>query len=258
MNVQQLVLNQQIPVVEAIHQLQQQRRRSARRPSSDVSATIDEGTQEAEENEMVPFPGSKQHQQQQQQQQQQRASNGDTSPSVVSSYLDDSCHHLSAMAAAAAATQVTGAANSSADSGEAICGQAPRVSSADIHLVMDEYGIDIDDIDNDNDNKDTEDGVNEDDDEDGGILEEEESELITCTLQRLPLKDFGAEVRPAVDIAQFLQQSVLLLDVTENSPSDLVDLLLAKMVPSAMAEEAKMILFTHDTGIQSRITGFHQ
>ena len=123
---------------------------------------------------------------------------------------------------------------------------------------MDEYGIDIDDIDNDNDNKDTEDGVNEDDDEDGGILEEEESELITCTLQRLPLKDFGAEVRPAVDIAQFLQQSVLLLDVTENSPSDLVDLLLAKMVPSAMAEEAKMILFTHDTGIQSRITGFHQ
>ena len=81
-----------------------------------------------------------------------------------------------------------------------------------------------------------------------GFDEEEELNLITCTLQRLPLKDFGAEVRPAVDITQFLQQSVLLLDVTENSPLDLVDLLLTKMVPS-VAEEAKMILFTHDTGM---------
>jgi hypothetical protein len=85
---------------------------------------------------------------------------------------------------------------------------------------------------------------NEDDDEE---VEDEGIHLITCTLQRLPLKDFGAEVRPAVDITQFLQQSVLLLDVTENSPSDLVDLLLSRMVPS-VAEEAKMILFTHDTG----------
>jgi len=55
-------------------------------------------------------------------------------------------------------------------------------------------------------------------------------------------------VRPAVDITQFLQQSVLLLDVTENSPLDLVDLLVTKMVPS-VAEEVKMILFTHDRGM---------
>lgn len=86
--------------------------------------------------------------------------------------------------------------------------------------------------------------ANEDEDDE---VEDEDLHLITCTLQRLPLKDFGAEVRPAVDITQFLQQSVLLLDVTENSPSDLVDLLLSRMVPS-VAEEAKMILFTHDTG----------
>ncbi|XP_032786652.2 sodium bicarbonate transporter-like protein 11 isoform X2 [Daphnia magna] len=85
--------------------------------------------------------------------------------------------------------------------------------------------------------------ANDDEDEE---VEDEDLHLITCTLQRLPLKDFGAEVRPAVDITQFLQQSVLLLDVTENSPSDLVDLLLSRMVPS-VAEEAKMILFTHDT-----------
>ncbi|XP_046440639.1 solute carrier family 4 member 11-like isoform X2 [Daphnia pulex] len=74
----------------------------------------------------------------------------------------------------------------------------------------------------------------------------EEACLLYAKHERLPLKDFGAEVRPAVDITQFLQQSVLLLDVTENSPSDLVDLLLSRMVPS-VAEEAKMILFTHDT-----------
>ena len=72
--------------------------------------------------------------------------------------------------------------------------------------------------------------------------------LITCTLQRLPLKDFGAEIRPAVDITQFLlQQSVLLLDVVENSPEDLVQVLLRNMVPN-VASEAKSILFTHDSG----------
>ena len=93
------------------------------------------------------------------------------------------------------------------------------------------------------------------DDEEDDEEEDEDLHLITCTLQRLPLKDFGAEVRPAVDITQFLQQSVLLLDVTENSPSDLVDLLLSKMVPS-VAEEAKMILFTHDTGTSQRKNHF--
>lgn len=224
MNVQQLVLNQQIPVAEALHQLQQQRRKSARRPSSDVSATIDEGTHETEENEIsvpIPGPGNKQ--------QQQKASNGDTSPSVVSSYLDDSCHHLSAMAAAVAFAETDDQALPCVSS-----------SSAEVHLVMDEYVLDGDIGDSNN--------LDDEEDDGEGVLDEEELELITCTLQRLPLKDFGAEVRPAVDIAQFLQQSVLLLDVTENSPSDLVDLLLAKMVPEAMAEEAKMILFTHDTG----------
>lgn len=77
--------------------------------------------------------------------------------------------------------------------------------------------------------------------------DEDRIHLMTSTLQRLPLKDFAAEVRPAVDVAQFLQQSVLLLDVVENSPQDLVDLLLNKILP-AVAEEAKSILFTHDSG----------
>ena len=82
----------------------------------------------------------------------------------------------------------------------------------------------------------------DDDDDDG-----EHMDLIACTFQRLPLKDFGDEVRPALDVAQFIEQSVLLIDVSENSPIELADLLLNKMAPQ-FAEEAKMILFTHDTG----------
>jgi len=74
----------------------------------------------------------------------------------------------------------------------------------------------------------------------------EEASLIYSDNERLPLKDFGDEVRPALDVAQFIEQSVLLIDVSENSPIELADLLLNKMAPQ-FAEEAKMILFTHDT-----------
>lgn len=135
----------------------------------------------------------------------------DTSPSVVSSYLgEDSCHQLSAIHLQELSSP---------------SGCCPSQPSDTAMISTSLANNDDDDLDE----------------------EDDDLQLITCTLQRLPLKDFGAEVRPAVDITQFLQQSVLLLDVTENSPSDLVDLLLSKMVPS-VAEEAKMILFTHDTG----------
>lgn len=71
-------------------------------------------------------------------------------------------------------------------------------------------------------------------------------------MQRLPLQDFDAEVRPSVDVKQFLEQSVVVLDedVEQTSPVDLVELLLGKMQLSAtVIEEAKGILFTHDTGM---------
>jgi hypothetical protein len=64
-------------------------------------------------------------------------------------------------------------------------------------------------------------------------------------------------VRPAIDVEQFLDQDcVLLLDedvaVSQNysSPAELVDLLLGRMeLSAAVAEEAKTILFTNDSGI---------
>ena len=40
---------------------------------------------------------------------------------------------------------------------------------------------------------------------------------MSSTFQRLPMKDFGAEVRASMDVDQFLQQAVLLLDVNETS-----------------------------------------
>ena len=85
------------------------------------------------------------------------------------------------------------------------------------------------------------------------VLDEETesvTNLIMCTFQRLPLKDFGCEVRPALDVALFINQSVLLIDVeAPNSPTELVDLLLASMVKTPeLVQEAKMILFTHDSG----------
>jgi hypothetical protein len=70
------------------------------------------------------------------------------------------------------------------------------------------------------------------------------------------LQDFDDEVRPAVDVEQFLDQDcVLLLDEnvaaqTYSSPSDLVDLLLGRMKLSpTVVEEAKTILFTNDSGL---------
>ena len=69
--------------------------------------------------------------------------------------------------------------------------------------------------------------------------------------QRIPLKDFGAEVRPTIDVNQFLEQSILALeDENPSSPFDLVDLLLNRMkLSSAVIEETKLLMFTHDTGI---------
>ena len=74
------------------------------------------------------------------------------------------------------------------------------------------------------------------------------------------MQDFDGEVRPAVDVEQFLDQDcVLLLDEdvaaqTYSSPADLVDLLLGRMGLSAtVVEEAKTILFTIDSGVSKLI-----
>ncbi len=83
-------------------------------------------------------------------------------------------------------------------------------------------------------------------------------DIITNSLfQKIALQDFDGEVRPAVDIEQFLDQDcVLLLDEdvavsqTYLSPVDLVDLLLSRMGLSAVVTlESKSVLFTYDSGL---------
>ena len=53
--------------------------------------------------------------------------------------------------------------------------------------------------------------------------------LMYSSFQRLPMKDFGAEVRASMDVDQFLQQAVLLLDITETSLEGIVDRMLRKV-----------------------------
>lgn len=75
--------------------------------------------------------------------------------------------------------------------------------------------------------------------------------LLASTQQKVPMKDFGSEVRASMDIAHFLSQATLVLDVAETSLEGICDLLLTKLLeqdePLCSVAEAKSILFTHDT-----------
>lgn len=77
-------------------------------------------------------------------------------------------------------------------------------------------------------------------------------QLMACTFQKVPMKDFGSEVRATMDIEHFLQTAVLLIDVQETSLEGITDLLLEKVLahdePLCSINEARSILFTHDTG----------
>ena len=70
--------------------------------------------------------------------------------------------------------------------------------------------------------------------------------LFNCCLQRLPMKDFGAEVRAAMDVDQFLQQAVLLLDVNETSIEGIVDRMVGKV---SFFGKYFLNFFTYDGGI---------
>ncbi|KAH7934992.1 hypothetical protein HPB52_002568 [Rhipicephalus sanguineus] len=56
----------------------------------------------------------------------------------------------------------------------------------------------------------------------------DEVSLMFAKFERLPMKDFGAEVRASMDVDQFLIQAVLLLDVQETSLEGIVDKMLQK------------------------------
>jgi len=78
----------------------------------------------------------------------------------------------------------------------------------------------------------------------------EETMLMYAKHEKVPMKDFGSEVRASLDIAHFLQSAVMLLDVHEKTVEDITESLLKAMLkeqePSCTVDEAKSILFTTD------------
>lgn len=64
--------------------------------------------------------------------------------------------------------------------------------------------------------------------------------LMSSTFQRLPMKDFGAEVRASMDVDQFLQQAVLLLDVNETSLEGIVDRIVKKVSPCSSGRSIQL------------------
>ncbi|XP_022650740.1 sodium bicarbonate transporter-like protein 11 isoform X3 [Varroa destructor] len=78
----------------------------------------------------------------------------------------------------------------------------------------------------------------------------DEVSLMYAKFERLPMRDFGAEVRATMDVDQFLIQAVLLLDVQETSLEGIVDRMLHKVLDGrehlATISEAKEALFTHE------------
>jgi len=85
----------------------------------------------------------------------------------------------------------------------------------------------------------------------------DEGYLISLHLQKIPMKDFGSEVRATLDVAHFLNQAVLLLDVCENSLESLVDVMIAKLfrvaeLSEVSDEEIKSAIFANDSGEETR------
>lgn len=80
---------------------------------------------------------------------------------------------------------------------------------------------------------------------------DDEITLMYAKHEKVPMKDFGSEVRASLDIAHFLQSAALVLDESEVSLEGITDLLLRKLLdddePLVTIQEAKSILFTHDT-----------
>ena len=70
------------------------------------------------------------------------------------------------------------------------------------------------------------------------------------------MKDFAAEIRASLDIENFLNQAVIVLDIDATSLNDIVETILHKLLdedePKCTLDEAKGALFTHDNGGSSQ------
>lgn len=87
---------------------------------------------------------------------------------------------------------------------------------------------------------------------DSDLDEEEEVTLMYAQHERIPMKDFSAEVRASLDVGNFVNRAILLLDINQTSLESIVTLLLAKMLAGderseAIMKEGRAALMTHDS-----------
>ena len=74
-----------------------------------------------------------------------------------------------------------------------------------------------------------------------------------AALQKIPMKDFAAEIRAHMDVEQFLSQAQLMLDVQETEMAEILNCMLHHLLDteeSANAfQEAMKVLFTDSSGL---------
>ncbi|CAM1310209.1 SLC4A11 (predicted) [Pycnogonum litorale] len=79
----------------------------------------------------------------------------------------------------------------------------------------------------------------------------DEASLMYAKHEKIPLKDFGSEVRASMDVVQFLNQAVLFLDIHETSLDGIIEKILQKVLdqeePHCTVDEAKKSLFANDS-----------
>ncbi|XP_052793413.1 solute carrier family 4 member 11-like isoform X2 [Mya arenaria] len=85
---------------------------------------------------------------------------------------------------------------------------------------------------------------------DDSFIDESGTTLIYSKHEKVPLKDFSNEVRAHMDIKRFLNNTVLLLDLTEVSLDGIIDEILHKLLDASESkvsfDQARSALFTHD------------
>ncbi|KRX57373.1 Sodium bicarbonate transporter-like protein 11, partial [Trichinella sp. T9] len=95
-----------------------------------------------------------------------------------------------------------------------------------------------------------EDSINDFDDAEGE--EFEKMTLMYAKHEKIPMKDFGSEVRATMDIDHLLNKAVLLLDLPETSLEEIFNKIIHEMdiqEPEFTSEQVKNALFTQDAAI---------
>ncbi|VDN04490.1 unnamed protein product [Thelazia callipaeda] len=80
--------------------------------------------------------------------------------------------------------------------------------------------------------------------------------LMYAKHEKIPMKDFGSEIRATMDIDHLLNKSVLLLDLQETSLEEIFAKIIHEMdiqEPEFTSEQVRSVLFTQDSGNQFHI-----